>query len=71
MLALQLNPMISVMSIGTLVIAPAFDFMGIGFPRLGTNAFSYASCDLIDLGPAVPDCSCRADGAWHAGGPYL
>ena len=29
------------MSIGTLLTAPAFGFMGIGFPRLGMNAFAY------------------------------
>jgi ABC-2 type transport system permease protein len=42
LLALLLRPTVSAVSIGTLVTAPAFGFMGIGFPRLGMNAFSYA-----------------------------
>jgi len=42
LLALLLKPTISAVSIGTLVTAPAFGFMGIGFPRLGMNGFSYA-----------------------------
>jgi len=41
LLALVLKPTVSAVSIGTLVTAPAFGFMGIGFPRLGMNAFSY------------------------------
>jgi ABC-2 type transport system permease protein len=40
-LALFLRPMASAISIGTLLTAPAFGFMGIGFPRLGMNAFAY------------------------------
>ena len=41
LLALLLRPMASAVSIGTFVTSPAFGFMGIGFPRLGMNAFSY------------------------------
>jgi ABC-2 type transport system permease protein len=41
LLALVLKPMASAVSIGTLMTSPAFGFMGIGFPRLGMNAFAY------------------------------
>ena len=41
LLALLLKPTVSAVSIGTLLTAPAFGFMGIGFPRLGMNAFSH------------------------------
>ncbi len=41
LLALLLRPVASAVSIGTLLTAPAFGFMGIGFPRLGMNAFAY------------------------------
>ena len=41
LLALVLKPMASAVSIGTLVTAPAFGFMGIGFPRFAMNAFAY------------------------------
>src|SRR6267154_1316327 len=41
MLALLLKPTLSAVSISTLLTAPAFGFMGIGFPRLGMNAFAY------------------------------
>jgi ABC-2 type transport system permease protein len=41
LLALVLRPMASAVSIGTLLTGPAFGFMGIGFPRLGMNAFAY------------------------------
>lgn len=40
LLALVLKPMMTAVSIGTLLTAPAFGFMGIGFPRLGMNAFA-------------------------------
>jgi len=40
LLALVLRPMVSAVSIATLLTAPAFGFMGIGFPRLGMNAFA-------------------------------
>jgi ABC-2 type transport system permease protein len=33
--------MASAVSIGTLLTSPAFGFMGIGFPRLGMNAFAH------------------------------
>ncbi|RDJ13941.1 ABC transporter permease [Rhizobium grahamii] len=41
LLALLLRPMASAISIGTLLMAPAFGFMGIGFPRIGMNTFAY------------------------------
>jgi ABC-2 type transport system permease protein len=41
LLAIVLKPLASAVSIGTLLTAPAFGFMGIGFPRLGMNAFAY------------------------------
>lgn len=41
LLALVLRPMPTAVSIATLVTAPAFGFMGIGFPRIGMNAFAY------------------------------
>ena len=40
LLALVLKPLASAVSIATLLTAPAFGFMGIGFPRLGMNAFA-------------------------------
>jgi len=40
LLALVLTPMGSAVSIGTLITAPAFGFMGIGFPRLAMNGFA-------------------------------
>ncbi len=46
-LALVLRPMASAISIGTLLTAPAFGFMGIGFPRLGMNAFAHGWGSLI------------------------
>jgi ABC-2 type transport system permease protein len=42
LLALLLKPMASAVSIGTLLTSPAFGFMGIGFPRLGMNAFAHS-----------------------------
>jgi ABC-2 type transport system permease protein len=47
LLALLLRPVASAVSIGTLLMAPAFGFMGIGFPRLGMNAFSYGYGALL------------------------
>jgi ABC-2 type transport system permease protein len=47
LLALLLRPVASAVSIGTLLTAPAFGFMGIGFPRLGMNAFSYGYGALL------------------------
>jgi ABC-2 type transport system permease protein len=47
LLALLLRPMASAISIGTLLMAPAFGFMGIGFPRIGMNAFAYNWGQLI------------------------
>jgi ABC-2 type transport system permease protein len=39
--ALILRPTATAISIGALFAAPAFGFMGIGFPRLGMNFFAY------------------------------
>jgi ABC-2 type transport system permease protein len=47
LLALVVKPMISAVSIATLLTAPAFGFMGIGFPRLGMNAFAYGYGALL------------------------
>jgi ABC-2 type transport system permease protein len=47
LLALVLKPMASAVSIGTLLTAPAFGFMGIGFPRLGMSAFAYGYGALL------------------------
>lgn len=47
LLALVLRPMASAISIGTLIFAPSFGYMGIGFPRLGMNAFAYGWGQLI------------------------
>ena len=41
LLALVVAPMASAVSLATLVTAPAFGFMGIGFPRIGMNLFSW------------------------------
>ena len=45
-------PMANAVSIGTLLTAPAFGFMGIGFPRLGMSAFAFG------FGAALP-------GTWY------
>src|SRR5450631_3910067 len=47
LLALVLKPTASAVSIGTLLTSPAFGFMGIGFPRLGMNAFAYGWGQLL------------------------
>jgi ABC-2 type transport system permease protein len=47
LLALLLKPTGSAVSIATLVTAPAFGFMGIGFPRHGMNAFAYGWGELL------------------------
>lgn len=41
LMALILKPVGTAVSIATLLTAPAFGFMGIGFPRIGMNAFAY------------------------------
>src|SRR5262249_16469408 len=41
-LALLLRQAASAVSIATLLTAPAFGFMGIGFPRIGMNDFAEA-----------------------------
>jgi ABC-2 type transport system permease protein len=52
LLAVLLKSTASAVSVGTLLTAPAFGFMGIGFPRLGMNAFAY------DWGSLLP-------GTWY------
>ncbi|MGO7176839.1 ABC transporter permease [Rhizobium ruizarguesonis] len=47
LLALLLRPMASAISIGSLLAAPAFGFMGIGFPRIGMNDFAYYYGQMI------------------------
>jgi ABC-2 type transport system permease protein len=47
LLAVLLKPIASAVSIGTLLTAPAFGFMGIGFPRLGMNAFAHGYGALL------------------------
>jgi ABC-2 type transport system permease protein len=47
LLALVLKPIATAVSIGTLLTAPAFGFMGIGFPRLGMNALAYGYGALL------------------------
>lgn len=47
LLALVLRQMATAVSIGTLLTAPAFGFMGIGFPRIGMNAFAYYWGDVL------------------------
>src|SRR5262245_20801186 len=47
LLALLLRPVATAISIATLLTAPAFGFMGIGFPRIGMNAFAYAWGGLL------------------------
>lgn len=41
LLALVLRPMTTAISIAMLLTAPAFGFMGIGFPRIGMNGFAW------------------------------
>jgi ABC-2 type transport system permease protein len=40
-------PVERAVSLGTLATSPAFGFMGIGFPRLGMNAFAYGWGSLL------------------------
>ena len=47
LLALLLTPTATAVSIATLLTSPAFGFMGIGFPRLGMNAFSLGFGSLL------------------------
>jgi ABC-2 type transport system permease protein len=47
LLALLIRPVASAVSIATLLFAPAFGFMGIGFPRLGMNNFAYWWGELL------------------------
>src|SRR6201999_840127 len=47
LLALLLKPTASAVSIGTLLTAPAFGYMGVSFPRLGMNTFAYAWGDML------------------------
>lgn len=39
--ALVVRPMVSAISIATLITSPAFGFMGVGFPRISMNMFAY------------------------------
>ena len=52
LLAVYLKSTAGAVSVGTLLTAPAFGFMGIGFPRLGMSAFAY------DWGALLP-------GTWY------
>jgi ABC-2 type transport system permease protein len=47
LLALVLRPMAKAISIGTLLMSPAFGYMGIGFPRLSMNAFAYGWGEML------------------------
>ncbi|MBZ9988164.1 ABC transporter permease [Mesorhizobium sp. BH1-1-5] len=47
LLALVLRPMPMAISIGTLITAPAFGFMGVGFPRIGMNSFAYHWSEIL------------------------
>nr|WP_250645417.1 ABC transporter permease [Rhizobium sp. ACO-34A] len=47
LLGLVLRPTATAVSMATLLTAPAFGFMGIGFPRIGMNAFAYHWGDII------------------------
>jgi ABC-2 type transport system permease protein len=47
LLALLVRPMPSAISVATLIFAPSFGYMGIGFPRLGMNTFAYHWGQLI------------------------
>jgi len=52
LLAVFLKSTASAVSVGTLLTAPAFGYMGIGFPRLGMSTFAY------DWGSLLP-------GTWY------
>jgi ABC-2 type transport system permease protein len=47
LLALLLRPVAVAVSIATVLMAPAFGFMGIGFPRLGMNEFAYGYGEIL------------------------
>lgn len=47
LLAVTLKPVASAISIATLMTAPAFGFMGIGFPRIAMNSFAYVYGGLL------------------------
>jgi ABC-2 type transport system permease protein len=47
LMALILRPVGTAVSIATLLTAPAFGYMGIGFPRLGMNPFAYYWGELL------------------------
>src|SRR5262249_59771857 len=47
LLALVLKPTATAISIATLMTAPSFGFMGIGFPRIAMNWFAYAYGGLL------------------------
>ncbi|MGV1757405.1 ABC transporter permease [Rhizobium sp. A22-96] len=68
LLALLLRPMASAISIGTLLMAPAFGFMGIGFPRIGMNTFAYYWGQII---PGTWYLMARIDQTIRGTPPYL
>jgi ABC-2 type transport system permease protein len=47
LLALVLRPLASAVSIGSLLTAPAFGYMGVSFPRLGMNDFAYGWGEIL------------------------
>ncbi|MDM9627794.1 ABC transporter permease [Rhizobium sp. S152] len=47
LLALLIRPTATAISVATLIFAPSFGYMGIGFPRLGMNTFAYHWGELI------------------------
>ena len=47
LLAMLLRPLAVAVSIATVLTAPAFGFMGIGFPRLGMNEFAYGYGEIL------------------------
>jgi ABC-2 type transport system permease protein len=47
LLALVLTPTATAVSIGTLLTAPAFGYMGVSFPRHGMNLFAYGFGDIL------------------------
>jgi ABC-2 type transport system permease protein len=47
LLALLLKPLASAVSIGSLLTAPAFGYMGVSFPRYGMNAFAYGWGNIL------------------------
>ena len=65
LVAAHSSRMATAVSIGTLLTSPAFGFMGIGFPRLGMNAFAYGWGALLAR-HLVSDGAHRSDRPRHA-----